>query len=410
MNPQGNKKFSELGLLPEICAAAESYGWKYATNIQETTIPRAVKGEDVAGMAQTGSGKTGAYLLPVLNNLIAAGKPSKFAIILAPARELVLQIKEVCESLCKSLGDISIVTAYGGVSDVEQMTQLSKQPNIIIATPGRISQLLTEAKGFKINTVKVIVVDEADKMAGISFYDDIRVVVASAAKPRQLLLFSATMPKDVEKLAELSLSSASVVKLTSSQEVPKSLSEYMVVVPPSFKQETVLATLLEENDQESILVFVETCRIAIILHDTLESLGFSVAIAHGRMDQESREKQIELFKLGEKKVLISTNVVGRGIDLPRIDIVINYDVPPKPKEYIHRSGRAGRANREGIAITMVTKDSLNDYSKLENFLKRKLARKTIDEEDLQHWEPLVIKSKQEAVEKYKIASREKQAK
>lgn len=410
MDPHGDKKFSELGLLPEICAAAESYGWKYATKIQETTIPKAVKGEDVAGMAQTGSGKTGAYLLPLLNNLISAGKPSKYAIILAPSRELVLQIKEVCESLCKSLGGISIVTAYGGVSDVEQMTQLAKQPNIIIATPGRISQLLTEAKGFKINTVKVIVVDEADKMAGISFYDDIRVVVASAAKPRQLLLFSATMPHDVERLAELSLSNASVVKLTSRQEVPKSLSEYMIVVPPSYKQETVLAAFLEENGQESILVFVDTCRIAQILHGILNTLGFSTAIAHGKMDQESREKQIELFKLGEKKILISTNVVGRGIDLPRIDIVVNYDVPSNPKEYIHRSGRAGRANREGVAITMVTRDSLNDYAKLENFLKRKLTRKIIEEDDLKHWEPLVTNAKNETVEKYKIASREKQSK
>ncbi|OHS98472.1 DEAD/DEAH box helicase family protein [Tritrichomonas foetus] len=402
----GNKTFQSLGLLPEICSASESYGWKYATQIQESTIPKAARGEDVAGMAQTGSGKTGAYLLPLLNRLMTEGKPTKFGVILAPTRELVLQIAEVCEALSKNL-DISIVTAYGGVSDVEQMAQLAKQPNIIIATPGRLSQLLTEAKGFKINTVKVIVVDEADKMAGISFYDDIRVVVSAAAKPRQLLLFSATMPHDVERLAELSLSNTAVVKLTQRQEVPKTLKEFMVVVPPGYKQETVLSAILEENQQESILIFVETCRIAQILADTLIGLDYSIALAHGRMDQEEREKQIELFKLGEKRILISTNVVSRGIDLPRIDIVVNYDLPSQPKEYIHRAGRAGRANKEGVAISMVTKDSRKEFVKLENFLKRRLEKMDIDEDDLKHWEPLVIKAKDKAVEKYKIASREK---
>ena len=402
------KRFSELGLLPEIVQAAENYGWKVATVIQESSIPKAARGEDVAGMAETGSGKTGAYLLPLLNRLIESGKPPKFGVILAPSRELVLQIAEVLSALAKGL-DITISTAYGGVSDVEQMAELSKQPNIIVATPGRLSQLLTEAKGFNLNTTKVVVVDEADKMAGISFYDDIRVVVSSAAKERQLLLFSATMPRDVEKLAELSVSKASYVKLTTRESVPKTLKEYMTVVIPGYRQETILTALLEENPQESILIFIDTCRMAQIIADTLTDLDFSVALAHGRMEQAEREKQIELFKLGEKRILISTNVVGRGIDLPRIDIVINYDVPTNTKEYIHRVGRAGRANKEGIAITLVTKDTRAAFAKLENFLKRKLELMKIDEDDLKHWEPLVNKSKEKAVEKYKIASREKKA-
>lgn len=407
MAAEEGKTFKDLGLFPEICSAAASYGWTIATKIQAATIPKAIKGENVAGMAETGSGKTGAYLLPVLNRLIEARKPPLFAVILAPNRELVLQIKEVCEALCSNINDISIVAAYGGVSDVEQMAQLAKQPNIIIATPGRISQLLTEAKGFKLNTVKVVVVDEADKMAGVSFYDDIRIVIASCAKPRQLLLYSATMPQDVERLAELSMSSESVVKLTSKEAVPKTLHEYMAVVPPAFKPETVLSSIIEENQEKSTLIFVESCRICQILFDMLNNLRFSTAIAHARMEQNERERQIELFKLGEKKILVSTGVVSRGIDLP-IDLVINFEFQASnPKEYIHRAGRAGRANKEGMVITLVTKDTMQDFAKLEGFLKRRLEKLPVDVDDLNHWEPKVEKAKEEAVNKYKIESRRK---
>jgi ATP-dependent RNA helicase DDX47/RRP3 len=398
-------RFADLGLSPDVCAAAERLNWTIATPIQARTIPQALRGENVAGMAETGSGKTGAYLLPLIHRLLDAGKPQKFAVVLAPTRELSLQIASVCESLSQGF-DISIVVSYGGVDDVTQMAQLAKNPHIIVSTPGRLAQLLQEARGFKINTVRMVVVDEADQMAGVSFYEDIRVVLTHSASDRQLLLFSATMPKDVERLAALSVSQASVVKLGSRENVPKTLREMMVSVV-SERKEATLCAILEEYGSCQVLVFVGACRIAEIMTETLRNLHFVAGCAHGQMAQTERLAQISLFRTGETRILVSTNVAGRGLDLPAIDVVVNYDLPESPKEYIHRSGRTGRANRAGIAITFVTKDDLQKYLALEQFLKRKLEQKVLDRHEIEKWMLQVPNAKEEAVQKYKIASRER---
>ncbi|KAH0791730.1 DEAD/DEAH box helicase family protein [Histomonas meleagridis] len=397
--------FADLGLCPQVCEAVADLGWKVPTEIQASTIPKALKGEDVAGMAKTGSGKTGAYLLPLIHRMIEAQIPPKYAVILAPTRELVLQISEVCQILCKKI-KATIVTAYGGMDDVEQMALLAKEPNIIIATPGRLSQLLTEAHGFNLSTVHIIVVDEADQMAGVSFYDDIRIIIRSSSHQRQLLLFSATMPQSVERLAELSISDTSFVKLGSKEQLPTVIEEEMIPVHAQRKEAT-LATILDENRQLSVVVFCSSCRMAEILTDALKNAGFSAGMAHGKMTQPQREEQISMFRTGEIRILVSTNVAARGIDIPNIDLVINYDLPPTPKEYVHRCGRAGRAGRKGAALTFVTLEDKDEYLKIEKFLRRKLKPKQVDEKKVLKWVLPFRKAKDEAVEKYKIKSRSK---
>ena len=395
--------FKDIGVCDFLCKTVEKLNWVHPTKIQAATIPKALKGENVAGMAETGSGKTGAYLIPVIQRLLENNKPRKFSIILAPTHELVLQIAEVAGTLCEGQ-DIDIVPVYGGVDDVAQMAELAQDPHMIIATPGRLAQLAVDAKGFRLTPVQMIVVDEADKMATMTFYENISVILTKCAKERQLLLFSATMPQDVERLAALSVSEASVVKMGSKEQVPKSLKEYMITVPND-RKEAALACVLEEYQTSQVVVFTTTCRIAQVLTDTLKNLEFSVGCAHGRMEQKDREDQISLFRSGEMRVLVSTNVAGRGLDMPNIDIVVNYDVPDSPKEYIHRSGRAGRASREGIAITFVNKEDLEAYMRLERFLKRKLEQKMISEDDLKHWILRVVDAKDKAVQKYKVESR-----
>jgi ATP-dependent RNA helicase DDX47/RRP3 len=398
--------FEDLGLCPEACAAAQRSNWTTPTPIQARTIPQALQGADVAGMAETGSGKTGAYLLPIIHRLLSSGKPPKFAIVLAPTRELSLQICAVCEALCAGLG-VLIAAAHGGADDVAQMAQLSKDPHIIVSTPGRLAQLLRDARGFRVSSAQIVAVDEADQMAGIAFYEDVRTVLAHASPQRQLLLFSATMPKDVERLAALSVSQASLIRIGARESVPSTLRELMVAVP-SERKEAALCALLEEYRGAQVLVFVCACRVAEILTDTLKKLHFLAGCAHGNMPQQGRLAEMARFRTGERRILLSTNVAGRGLDLPAIDVVVNYDLPESPKEYIHRSGRTGRANRAGTAVTFVTKDDLQKYLTLEHFLKRKLEQKMIEAGLIEKWIEPVAEAKEEAVEKYKITSRERE--
>ena len=395
--------FREFGVCDEIASVLDDMGWKSPTEIQKRTLNQAIAGEDVSGSAETGSGKTGAYLVPLLQRLFDKGKPDKFGLILAPTRELVIQITEVAQKIAEKL-DVLIVPIYGGVDDVDQMAQLAKRPHIVVATPGRIAQLIRDAKGFDLKPVQVIVIDEADKMAAVEFFDDISLITAKTAKQHQIMLFSATMPKNLEKFTSLYSKNASIVSIGSREKVPKSLKEAIVVVPQD-KKEACLYYLLNEQKDSQFVVFVELCRDASILAMTLGKLGISVGSAYGSMSQFDREEQFQKFRESEIRVLVSTNVLGRGVDIPNIDVVINYDVPSTAKEYIHRSGRAGRASRAGLALTFVTKESKKQYQNLEKFLDRQLKTYKYDKDKVAQLVKEVDEAHEFAVEKYKKLSR-----
>ena len=395
--------FKNLGIREEILENIKLIGWKKPTPIQEKIIKKAISGEDVTGMAETGSGKTGAFLIPLIQRLIDLEKPEKFGLILAPSRELVLQIQEISEKLSKNL-NIIINSVYGGVDDVSQMAQLAKRPHIIISTPGRMTQLIKEAIGFDLKPIQVVIIDEADKMGSVDFFNDLSIILSQISKKHQTMLFSATMPKNLTQFTSLFSNSSEIVKLTNEINIPIVLKEFLVVIPKE-KKDCLLFNLLNEYKDNQILIFIETCRDATILSDFLKRLGFKVGSAHGSMTQNDRIQEFSNFKDGLIQILVSTNVVGRGVDFPNIDVVIHYDLPSNGKEYIHRSGRAGRANRIGYAITIITQDSKQKFLELENFLQRKIEKKNINKEEIEKNLNKILLLKQESIDYYKKLSR-----
>jgi len=397
--------FASLGVGEEICKSICEIGWKEPTEIQLKTIKSGINGEDISGMAETGSGKTGAFLIPLLQRLVNKGKPEKFGLVLAPTRELVLQISDVADKLSKHI-DVCIVPVYGGVDDVTQMAQLAKRPHLIIATPGRMAQLIRDAIGFDLKPVEVVVIDEADKMASVDFFNDISLIISQTNKYHQIMLFSATMPKNVEQFTSLYSKSAEIVQLGDRESIPEVLKEFLVTTKKE-KKDAVLLSIFEQYPNQQTLIFLETCRDATIMADFLSKAGFSVCSAYGSMSQGDREKAFNEFREGKYQILVATNVVGRGVDMPNIDIVIHYDLPQTEKEYIHRSGRAGRAKRAGTAITIVTEETLKQFISLEKFLGRKIEKMQISQESIAKWIPKVKNFKEMAVNWYKKMSRQR---
>lgn len=345
--------FQSLGLCQRLCENAEKLNWLIPTPIQMNCIPKGIKGEDVAGMAETGSGKTGAFLLSMFHRFIELGEPTFFCLIIAPTHELVLQIQDVAKNLIND-SKIRIISIYGGQNEVEQMLNLSQEPHIIIATPGRLSYFVNEAIGFSIKSIKCIIIDEADKMTSISFFDDLKSVISHTSYNRQIMMFSATLPTNIHSLSTLSIKLKDLIIIGDKTQKPKSLEKKIVLIK-EFQKEVNLIVILEEFSTKKFLIFASNIRFSIILFHFLNILKYKVGMIHGKIDQENREIVIDKFKNNLIQILISTEVASRGIDILDIDIVINFDFPKNKKDYIHRCGRVGRANQKGLAISFITR-------------------------------------------------------
>ena len=399
--------FESLGLDKSLVEIVQSIGWNEPTPIQEKTIPDALEGKNVCGAAETGSGKTGAFLLPLINKLINNGFQEKFALIMAPTHELVIQISEVATNMCKYLDrEVKIAAIHGGDNVVEQMSILSKKPHIIVATPGKISYLLREAIGFDLNSVCYIVFDEADKMSNTEFFDDIQIIVSSTNSKRQILLFSATMPENLYRFVNNFTKEASISSLTKANQVPSKLTEYMCTVrdTPLQKYQT-LYYIINERPDDQFIIFIDRCRHAIILSLLLHNLGVSVGTLTGNMDSTARKKALKDLQMKNIRVLVSTYVSVRGIDVPTIDCVIIVDIPTEFSEYVHRVGRAGRAGRAGKSIIFVTKESKSRFQQLGAFLKRKLELYKLDYKAIKELEKTIEDAETIALTKYKKMSR-----
>lgn len=343
--------FASLGLAPAVLRAIEKVGYEQPTPIQAGSIPPLLAGGDLIGMAQTGTGKTAAFALPLLSRIdLSVAKPQ--LLVLAPTRELAIQVSEAFQRYASELSGFHVVPLYGGQEYAGQLRQLRRGVHAVVGTPGRVMDHLNRGS-LVLDGLRTLVLDEADEMLRMGFLDDVEWILRHTPKTRQTALFSATMPTRIRAVAETYLREPSEVRITSATATVTDTVQHACLVHGSDKLDA-LTRLLETSDFDGMLVFVRTKTATVELVERIEARGFACAALNGDMNQQSRERTIGRFKRGTLDILIATDVAARGIDVPRISHVINYDIPYDAEAYIHRVGRTGRAGRGGTAITFVT--------------------------------------------------------
>ncbi|KAH9255177.1 hypothetical protein BASA81_006617 [Batrachochytrium salamandrivorans] len=372
--------FEQLGIHENIIKATKLLGWEKPTPIQLEAIPHALQGKDIVALAQTGSGKTGAFALPILNNLIA--HPKRLSVlVLAPTRELAVQTYDVFCVLGRAIG-ADCACVVGGVDMAAQAAELAKKPFIIAATPGRLVDHLKSTKGFSLRELRVLVLDEADRMLSMDFEQELNTILSVLPSTRTTMLFSATMTDKVEKLQRASVrpgTNTVRVQVSSKFESVQKLDSKVLIIPSSARDKYLVWMVNDFSNGKSIIVFTETCSHARRLAALLQHLDLGGAIClHGQMPQSQRLLALTRFKTQQNKILIATDVAARGLDIPSVDLVINYDVPKTAKDYIHRIGRTARAGRSGKAVTIVTQYDVETFQKIESTLGKKLDVEPVD--------------------------------
>lgn len=344
--------FAALGLTEPLLRALEKERFVEPTPIQASTIPHLLGGRDLLGIAQTGTGKTAAFALPVLQHLISApDRSARFAtraLILTPTRELALQIEDSLRRLA-SQQPLRIVAILGGVSRSMQVQRMRGGADIVVGTPGRVSDLMATGE-LKLHQVSQFVLDEADRMLDLGFIRDIRWIVAALPGERQSALFSATMPPEVATLAGTLLNNPLRVDVARTAPTPLPIEQHVHFVDAAGKR-ALLGHLLSDPALSRVIVFTRTKRGANQVADALDTRGVRVVALHGNKSQPARQKALEQFRAGRARVLVATDIAARGIDVTGISHVINFDLPAQPEDYVHRIGRTARAGASGIAIS-----------------------------------------------------------
>ena len=362
--------FDMLGLAPELNNNLKAMGFKEPTPIQNKGIPLALEGHDILGLAQTGTGKTLAFGLPLINHLLEQParplpKTTK-ALILAPTRELVNQIAESLKVLTGNTR-IRVTTVVGGQSINRQIGQLNKGTDILVATPGRLIDLM-ERGAIRLSEARYLVLDEADQMLDMGFIHALRQIAPKLGTPRQTMLFSATMPKQMEELSRAYLENPRRVQVSPPGKAADKITQsvhFMEKARKSWK----LRDILEKNPEALTLVFSRTKHGAEKLKKGLVADGFNADSIHGNKSQGQRDRAIEAFRSGETTILVATDVAARGIDIPGVAYVINFDLPNVPDNYVHRIGRTARAGREGEAISFCAADEVDLLKQIEKVMK-----------------------------------------
>ncbi|XP_013145480.1 PREDICTED: probable ATP-dependent RNA helicase DDX47 [Papilio polytes] len=361
--------FKDLGVVDVLCEACGELKWKNPSKIQKEAIPVALEGKDIIGLAETGSGKTGAFALPILQALLE--NPQRyFALILTPTRELAFQISEQFEALGASIG-VKCAVIVGGMDMVAQALMLSKKPHIIIATPGRLVDHLENTKGFNLKALKFLVMDEADRILNMDFEVEVDKILRVIPRERRTYLFSATMTKKVQKLQRASLRDPVKVEVSTKYQTVDKLQQYYLFIPLKYK-DVYLVHIINELSGNSFIVFVSTCAGALRAALLLRALGVAAVPLHGQMSQQRRLAALNKFKTKARSVLICTDVASRGLDIPHVDVVVNLDIPLHSKDYIHRVGRTARAGRAGKAITFVSQYDVELYQRIEQLIGKQL--------------------------------------
>lgn len=367
------KSFDQLGLDPLLLRAVRALGYESPTSIQREGIPAILAGSDIIGTAETGSGKTAAYLLPILQRISRQPAGRTRALVLAPTRELAAQIESALHDLGRG-GRVKAKAVYGGVGMDPQRNALRGGVGVVIATPGRLLDHM-ERRNVDFRGLQVLVLDEADRMLDMGFIPDVRRIIDALPKDRQTLLFSATMSQEIERLARNILRNPVRISVSPPHRPPTTIRHEAYPVPQHLKTQ-ILVRLIGREDMMSVLVFVRTKRRADRVARQVAQAGFSVARIHGDRSQSQRETALGGFRDGHHQVLIATDVAARGIDVLGITHVINYDVPAVPTDYVHRVGRTARAEAQGEAITLISSEEENDFRGIEQTLGRSIPRVT----------------------------------
>ena len=368
------KTFQELDLIDPLRSALADQSYETPTPIQAQTIPAALDGRDVLGCAQTGTGKTAAFALPILNRLGKAKRRATAncpqALILAPTRELAIQIGESFATYGKHL-KLRHALVYGGVSQVNQVRSLDRGAHILVATPGRLLDLMNQ--GFiDLCELEVFVLDEADRMLDMGFLPDLKKIIAALPKKRQSLFFSATMPPKIIELSQRLLTDPISVNVTPKSTSVERIQQQVLFVDRSEKQE-ILRQLLALDDVERAIVFTRTKRGANVVADKLLKSGITAVAIHGNKSQNARQRALESFRRQDVRVLVATDVAARGIDIDGITHVVNFDMPVEAESYVHRIGRTGRAGADGIALSFCTSEEYEELLAIEKLIAMPLA-------------------------------------
>jgi ATP-dependent RNA helicase DeaD len=364
--------FENLPLSPEILQSIREMGFKEASPIQAETIPLLLEGRDIIGQARTGTGKTAAFAIPVIERLETGAKKQIQALVICPTRELAIQVAEEFRKLMTHRPDLSVVSIYGGEPIARQFRALAKNPQIIVGTPGRLLDHYRRGS-IRLNTIKTVVLDEADEMLDMGFRDDIETILKATPRTRQTVLFSATMSKPILELAGNYQREPYHVKVEQPPQEVTQIEQLYVEVQRRKKLDT-LVYLIENHGLNLALVFCNTKRQVDDLVQLLREQGYPADGLHGGLTQPRRDKVMNGFRKGVIRFLVATDVAARGIDVRNIEAVFNYDVPQDMENYIHRIGRTGRAGNSGRAYTFVERGELHQLKKIRRTANGTLAR------------------------------------
>ena len=356
-----SKTFQDFGFSPAILQGVELAGFKIPSPIQEEAIPLVMQGRDLIAQAQTGTGKTAAFGLPTMNNLKQTG--SVEILVITPTRELCSQVSDELFRLGKC-AHVRTVAVYGGQSIQRQAELVNRGAHVLVATPGRLLDHL-RSKRFKTFSPSVVILDEADEMLDMGFIEDLDKIFSYLPEERQTLLFSATMPPAIRKLAEKNLNNPAAVKTVSGETTSKDITQRYYVVG-EHERADAMVRLMESEDPDKAIAFCRTKREVDALSQTLVALGYSAKGLHGDMEQRQREQTIQDLKRGKIEILVATDVAARGLDVTGISHVFNYHIPMDPESYVHRIGRTGRAGSKGIAITLLSPHEYRNLKRIQS--------------------------------------------
>jgi ATP-dependent RNA helicase RhlE len=376
--------FSSLGLSAPLLKSIQEQGYTSPYPIQQQAIPAVLKGKDILGIAQTGSGKTASFALPILE-MFQKGRTAKNryvrALVLVPTRELAVQIEEVFRTFGAKLDrQVKTLAVYGGVSINPQMMKLSGT-DVLVATPGRLLDLI-ESRAVQLSEVEVLVLDEADKILNLGFQEEVNKILALLPEKRQNLLFSATMSGDVEQLISELLTDPVKITIQEETAVPELINQVAYMIAPERKG-PFLRHLIRQQDMQQVLVFTSSTRTADNVAGKLQKHGIEAAAFHSGKSQGGRTEALKKFKAGKLRVLVATDLASRGIDIKFLPFVINYELPRSPKDYVHRIGRTGRAEASGEAISLITPEDTHHFKIIQKKMGKRVEVLPTDEVDLQ---------------------------